>query len=526
MTTRGVLSLSATVFALVLAASTPGNSVDVKVAPSLGARAGVATAGSSDLNGDGFADLAVGVPSEDLEARADVGVVEIHEGSSQGLATGSSWSWLQDSEAHVAEGGDRFGSALALGDYNGDGVGDLAAGAPYEDDGPSARDAGSVYVLLGAPAPSNRLVQRLGGSPADAGEVPAGALFGSALVAGDFNADGWDDLAVGAPEQRVRGHVGAGSVLLFHGSAVGLPETPSGRIDAATSGVPGRVRSESSFGATLAVTKPAGEVGSSLVIGAPFHPGRRGDAVGAVFVIPTANSGLSIESTTRTTYEEIESRFEDESPLFGEAITAVDMTAGPRVELVVGAPGRPSRGKDNAGAIYVFSFSPSGRISLLRRVTQASEGVPGKPHKHEYWGSSLASEPAGEPKPSLAVGGYDTVGGRSLAGGVTILHGGQSRRARRAAGFFTPASEAFPGRPTRGAFFGFDLSFLQTAERRYLVVGAPGERVRDTTGAGAVYVIQSGPGRFRPLAVRRLSQEGSAMDGGVEHGDGFGHAFP
>ena len=47
-----------------------------------------------------------------------------------------------------AEAGDQFGSALAVGDFEGDGFDDLAVGVPGEDVGPIP-DAGAVDVLPG-----------------------------------------------------------------------------------------------------------------------------------------------------------------------------------------------------------------------------------------------------------------------------------------------------------------------------------------------------------------------------------------
>jgi hypothetical protein len=90
---------------------------------------------------------------------------------------------------------DRFGSALAAGDFNGNGKADLAVGMPGENFG-GATDAGIVVVLYGStngllPASWERLgQQRVGGLD------ESGDQFGLALAAGDFDNDGKDDLAV------------------------------------------------------------------------------------------------------------------------------------------------------------------------------------------------------------------------------------------------------------------------------------------------------------------------------------------
>ncbi|MFD0887597.1 FG-GAP repeat protein, partial [Streptosporangium algeriense] len=57
-------------------------------------------------------------------------------------------------------------------------------------------------------------------TPADVGggAATAGARFGSVVVSGDFDKDGFADVAVGAPNDSVGG-AAAGSVSVFKGSA-------------------------------------------------------------------------------------------------------------------------------------------------------------------------------------------------------------------------------------------------------------------------------------------------------------------
>jgi len=86
-------------------------------------------------------------------------------------------------------------------DFNNDGADDLAVGAPGEDVG-SVGDAGSVNVLYGTAGTGlSGSGSQLFTQPVSAVEV--GDQFGSALASGDFNDDGFADLAVGAPGEDV-----------------------------------------------------------------------------------------------------------------------------------------------------------------------------------------------------------------------------------------------------------------------------------------------------------------------------------
>jgi hypothetical protein len=110
---------------------------------------------AGDVNGDGYADIAVGTPGEDIGSAAsgqNTGAVVQLLGTTNGLTGTGSKNWDQGSAdvPGAVEAGDAFGSALALGDTDNDGKDDLAIGAPGEDgSGAAAVDAGAVWVLRG-----------------------------------------------------------------------------------------------------------------------------------------------------------------------------------------------------------------------------------------------------------------------------------------------------------------------------------------------------------------------------------------
>jgi hypothetical protein len=112
-----------------------------------------------DFNADGFDDLAIGAPGEDVGAIADAGAVNVLYGSAAGLsptAVVADQFWHQDVYGILgeAESDDFFGFSLYAGDFDGNGFDDLVIGVINEDVGAIA-DAGAVNVLYGVPGGLN-----------------------------------------------------------------------------------------------------------------------------------------------------------------------------------------------------------------------------------------------------------------------------------------------------------------------------------------------------------------------------------
>ena len=87
-----------------------------------------------DFDGDGYADLAVGVWGEDLRGVRDAGAVQVLYGSAAGVtARDQLWHQGRKGIKNKLEKDDHFGQALASGDFDADGFADLAVGIPSED---------------------------------------------------------------------------------------------------------------------------------------------------------------------------------------------------------------------------------------------------------------------------------------------------------------------------------------------------------------------------------------------------------
>jgi len=120
---------------------------------------------SDDFNDDGYYDLAVGVPWEDVGSKVDAGSVNVIYGTHSGLEHGGNQLWYQDTPdmLDTSESNDRFGYSLVAADFDNDGIGDLAVGIPYKDiEGMS--NVGAISMIYGEKATSWRDV---GGLNAD-----------------------------------------------------------------------------------------------------------------------------------------------------------------------------------------------------------------------------------------------------------------------------------------------------------------------------------------------------------------------
>lgn len=378
---------------------------------------GFAMAGG-DFNGDGFNDLAIGVPGEAIGDRGNAGLVHVLSGGADGIDFDEDVVFTQGELPGVTEADDRFGASLAAADFNGDGLTDLAVGVPNESVGELA-GAGYVNVLFGTSS-GLETASSVGFSQDDIGsETLAEEFFGQALVAGDFNGDGLSDLAVASPGENG----GAGVVHVLTGSTGQFVSDAIVFVLAqGEPGLPGSAEAGDQFGAEMVAADFDGDGLDDLAIGAPGEA--LGDEIDAGLVLVLTGGQLGFESTLAL-HQGVLPGSTEGGDRFGEAMAGADLDDDGFADLAIGSPGESLADLSAAGSVFVLNGSATGLVIENAATAVTQTALPGSPEAGDRFGAELAAgDVTGDGIPDLIVGSPgEFIGDVENAGLVHVIPG-------------------------------------------------------------------------------------------------------
>ena len=313
----------------------------------------VNTAG--DLNGDGFADIVLGEPT-DLSGEA--GKVYIYYGSSSGLQ--ATPTILSDDEMDTA-----FGYAVApAGDVDGDGFGDLLISANRYDDPAIGDDTGRVSLYFGSD------------TGLDDSQVPliltgeqAGSRFGTTIaMVGNLDNDnaGQPELAIGADHYGLNGEQDSNGRIYIYNNFDGTNTNP----DWILTGPQPQEMLGGGYG-----LDGAGDVNNDgfddLLIGSSGYSGDQ-TAEGRILVYYGSASGLGMSE--RLPDWQVDGQQSDSN--LGWSVAGLgDMNGDGIDDIAVGGFAYDQYGLSDSGRVAVFFGNSNGLNSIPDWMAQSDDGT-------------------------------------------------------------------------------------------------------------------------------------------------------
>lgn len=416
---------------------------------------------AGDFDGDGYDDLAVGTPNEGIGSGALGGAVQLFKGTEGGLVQ---WKYLYQGDfGYSAVAGDKFGAALAAGDYDSDGDAELFVGAPGYNGG-----HGAVFRYNGQNQLNARGGVKAGTVYTDPSPSTGTNGFGSAIAVGKYDGTNMA-FVVGAPN-AAKCTVRSG-LAFVHPAGTSATTWTTLSPDNCGSAV---YASGTRFGAALAVSANLTGAGSGgLVVGAPGAS----NFSGRVFVYNAALSTTVVKTANNPA----------NGDNFGAALDIGHymLNSPGRDYLSIGAPYSGTGGK-----VTVWEVG-STALTLKTTLTQSDVGMTA--NTGDRFGAALAHGDI-----DLAFGDDLVVGipgNNSSKGAIALFHAngsltvplaGWTNRYEQDDGWTRQAGDLFGSSVAVGRFGDVDGELTVVNDYAYdLAAGQPGRAPGGVTGSGS-----------------------------------------
>ncbi|MCB0873616.1 MAG: FG-GAP repeat protein, partial [Thermoleophilia bacterium] len=369
---------------------------------------GQASVGLTDLNWDGYEDIAIAAPGADNNGRAGSGSVYVIYGKADSstidLANTGTWTGYRiDGQAA----GDAFGSAVAaVGEVNVDGTRDMVVVAPGADNN-GRSNSGSAYVVYGKWTPANVDTAALGtdGYRIDGAQAGAPIEWASGGHAADVNTpeydangDGAGDVLIGAGGMDNNGRTDSGSVYVVYGLT-----TPA-NIDLAALGgngyrIDGALAGDAiGAGAVSIVGDVNGDMLADALIGSPTADRNGRTNSGSAWIVFGRSDGAWVDLASLGTAGYRIDGAQAGDALGGDGGRVGDVNNDGLMDTIIGASGVTANGRSASGAAYVLfgrtatttmDLSTMGTAGFRIDGATAGEGATGRTELGDLNGDGL-----------------------------------------------------------------------------------------------------------------------------------------